>query len=219
MLKEFFNYSLNPFFISDNNKWSVKGFLKLFILCYLGALFVGSPGGLIKKYLNLVDTTEVDLNLKALLVGIVIAPIFEEFLFRFLLKPERRKIGVYIIVNIFILAVLIYKNSISIAILFSTISIIILLFCYLRSLETLIKFDLFKWNFYFVTVSFGFVHLFNLEGVSGYNYLWTPILILPYIYMGFVFGFIRMKYGFINSIIFHFSINIFGLLGMYFTNS
>lgn len=219
MVKEFFNYSLKPFFINDNKKWSVKDFLKLFILCYLGALFVGSSGGFVRKYLNLVDTTEVNLNLKALLIGIVIAPIFEEFLFRFLLKPERRKIGVYIIINVFILAVLIFKNSISIAILVSSISFIILLFCYLRTLEILIKFNLFKWNFYFVTLSFGFVHLFNLEGISGYNYLWTPILILPYIYMGFVFGFIRMKYGFINSVIFHFSINLFGLLGMYLTNS
>ncbi len=199
-------------------RWSIKEFLKLFILCYLGALFVGSPGSFIKKYLNLVDTTEIDLNFKTLLVGIIIAPFFEEFLFRLLLKPERRKIGVYIIVNFFVLAILIYRGSISMSILFLTICIVILLLCFLRTKEISIKFDIFKWKYYFVAVSFGFLHLFNLEGISGYSYLWTPILILPYIYMGFIFGFIRMKYGFINSVVFHFSINLFGLLGMYLIN-
>jgi len=61
---------------------------------------------------------------------------------------------------------------------------------------------LFKYGFYLFTILFGFVHITNYE-ITTNVLLFSPLLILPQLLVGFYFGYIRIKFGLIWSIFLH----------------
>ncbi|MEI7830514.1 MAG: CPBP family intramembrane glutamic endopeptidase [Prolixibacteraceae bacterium] len=60
----------------------------------------------------------------------------------------------------------------------------------------------FRYFFYLMTISFGLVHITNFE---GYKDLlgWMPFLTINQLFVGFILGFIRIKFGLVWSIIYH----------------
>lgn len=67
----------------------------------------------------------------------------------------------------------------------------------------------FKIAFYLLTIIFGFIHITNFE-INTNTLLFSPLLILPQLVVGFYFGFIRVRFGLIWSIFLHGTYN--GLL-------
>jgi|TARA_B110000046_G_C12973045_1_gene389815 hypothetical protein len=58
------------------------------------------------------------------------------------------------------------------------------------------------WIFYFMTLAFGLMHILNFEP-SLNIYLLAPILVAPQILIGINLGYLRVRFGLIWSILFH----------------
>ncbi|MDP8315264.1 MAG: CPBP family glutamic-type intramembrane protease [Candidatus Celaenobacter antarcticus] len=69
----------------------------------------------------------------------------------------------------------------------------------------------FKYIFYFSVLSFGMIHITNYE-LSLNHLLFIPIITLPQIILGIIFGFIRTKFGIGWSIVSHVFYNGVGIL-------
>lgn len=67
---------------------------------------------------------------------------------------------------------------------------------------TLFSKKYFKIGFYSLALIFGYVHLFNFE-ITTKILLFSPLLVLPQIVLGLVFGYIRVRFGLIYSILLH----------------
>ena len=65
-----------------------------------------------------------------------------------------------------------------------------------------------KWNrlfpalFYSSSLVFAFIHIFNF-GLSGWAFIFTPILVLPQFITGFLCGYLRVKFNFAYSMLLH----------------
>ena len=66
----------------------------------------------------------------------------------------------------------------------------------------------FTYAFYIFTLIFGFIHITNFE-ITTNVLLLSPILILPQLLVGSYFGYIRVKFGLIWSMLLHGSYNGF----------
>jgi len=70
----------------------------------------------------------------------------------------------------------------------------------------------FKYVFHLSAIVFGIFHLFNYETFYWWMFVIFPILAAPYIVMGYVFGYARMKYGFVNGFLMHSTVNFINVL-------
>lgn len=69
-----------------------------------------------------------------------------------------------------------------------------------------IKKKYFKIGFYTLAFLFGYLHIFNFD-ITPKLLLMSPILLLPQLVLGFVFGYIRVRLGLIYSIALHMCYN------------
>jgi len=60
----------------------------------------------------------------------------------------------------------------------------------------------FKIAFYTIGIIFAYIHLFNFE-INTNVILFSPLLVAPQLFVGFIFGFIRIRLGLIWSICLH----------------
>ena len=60
----------------------------------------------------------------------------------------------------------------------------------------------FRWVYYLSAVLFGLVHVSNYELSESQNLL-ISIIILPQLFLGFMLGFVRIKYGFYYCVLLH----------------
>jgi hypothetical protein len=116
------------------------------------------------------------------LFAVIVAPLFEEVMFRLILKFRS---------NFLIL----WSIHIGVAL-------------HLGQKRSLLKtarkvWDKFYgWIFYFMAVAFGLMHIMNFEP-SLNIYLLAPILVAPQILIGINLGYLRVRFGLIWSILFH----------------
>jgi len=64
------------------------------------------------------------------------------------------------------------------------------------------NYNYFKIVFYAFTIAFGFMHISNFE-MSTQVVLFSPLLVAPQISVGFLLGFIRVKFGLVWSMALH----------------
>ena len=60
----------------------------------------------------------------------------------------------------------------------------------------------FKTAFYVIGIIFAYVHIFNFE-ITTNVLLFSPLLVAPQFFIGLIFGFIRIRFGLIWSILLH----------------
>jgi len=147
----------------------------------------------------------------SLLFSIILFPILEEFAFRLYLKRNN--------INVFVSSFLV-AHMICSAFIFNTnnfsleqdgvLRILIDLFVASFSLYVYNK-QLFKLKFnflfYFSALLFGFVHIYNYDYSNPRVLLFALIICLPQIIAGILFGYTRIKYGIIGSVILHILVN------------
>ena len=61
---------------------------------------------------------------------------------------------------------------------------------------------LFKIAFYAIGIIFAYVHLFNFELTTNVI-LFSPLLVAPQFFVGLIFGYIRIRFGLLWSILLH----------------
>ncbi|MCX2743323.1 CPBP family glutamic-type intramembrane protease [Mangrovivirga sp. M17] len=69
----------------------------------------------------------------------------------------------------------------------------------------------FRWIFYFSILLFGLLHIVNFN-IPPLYYLLAPIFTFSQLIAGFLYGFVRVKYGFLYALFFHMINNLFGVL-------
>lgn len=164
------------------------------------------------------ETLEVPASLKEhlwmyILLVVIFSPVMEEVIFRLSLIFDPVNIALSIST---LIALIVHKVSNDI------ISIIsfLLLFFLINSLAFFYRLSFisfwdknFKYIFYFLSISFGLVHIGNYKFIEGYQYFIAPILIFPQLAIGFILSFTRLYYkkGFLICIIIHVFMNMISI--------
>ncbi len=206
-MKEVFAYCKSPYFIEENKSIPLKLFLKIWIISELASMLFAVPGALIEMQLSLKDVTD-ELDIYLAISGILYIPLIEEFGFRLLLKPTLKKIKVYLLVGILIATLVLLDGNFQLALAFIMIMTISISYFFLKKYFPADEKNIFKWYFYIIAISFGLFHITNYDELEGLLLFAGPIFVLPQIFMGFILGYMRMKFGFKIVILFHLLVNL-----------
>jgi len=138
--------------------------------------------------------------------SLIFAPIIEEIVFRFPL--QKAKWSYYFLICIFFVCTVLLLNKTIIYFditIFVIILILMLVFKFMDLPEKLVKFwhNNYTYLFYFITLIFGAIHLTNFSLYPLDNLWILPVLFIPQTICGFLFGYIRLKYGMIWCILQH----------------
>lgn len=207
----------NPKYISET-KINWYQFILLIFLYFFVVTVISIP---LSGIMHLLEGKHFssDLSVSEMFIkAVIIAPLIEESMFRLLLKPKQNNLIVFLLLmSPSALYTLYNGNYITFTVITSTelaILITILRNTYLLKLQKcIIKY--FRLFFYFSILSFGFLHIMNFSfpEINLWVILCTPLLVSPQIFMGSILGFVRVKYGFIYSILLHATINGVATLG------
>ncbi len=208
--------------------------LKVLILTYIGLVIANVPFTLMKK-LNLIGevSSAVNLVLDAMtqqsisfkpyfiFTSALLVPLLEETAFRLFLtrfKINYFIVSVSLITGILILhftGALLWRPESYLLLSLSTYFYVLIISGVIGTALWLGRKQLEKteksWNnnpgliFYSSAVFFAFFHFMSIN-LNGTNLLLTPIILLPFMVYGLAFGYIRIRLGFIYSILLHFII-------------
>ena len=226
---QFFRFILNPFLI--RNPASKTSLVRS--LCFAGlTISVGFVLDLISKIPAIVKYfcyNDDLLNNKMFMHGIffsffiggIIAPILEEFIFRFYLNSLLGNI-IYLFINLFIILQIFYgfeKLQMVIYILAVIISILLVSILFEQSILFREKLSFFVTKyfqifFYFSVLTFALVHVSNLEICNQHSFF-IILLLLPQFFGGLIFSYARLKWGLKTSILIHSLNNLIGIMIMY----
>jgi len=207
-MNDFFLYIARPTSIHFYKKIRLGYVVKLLFFYFVAILILGLISHLLCDKLGINKDYQLNTN-KSILVGVFLAPIYEEILFRALLIFKKKYICLFIIVSAIIDILSMIERNVIVAITFSApllISIILLFIFSKKNIEIFIKQN-FRWFFYFSVLSFAFAHITIFSGDYLKIILIAPILVSPQIVLGLILGYIRMNNGLRYSIIFHCIIN------------
>ncbi|OAQ39060.1 hypothetical protein A5893_10300 [Pedobacter psychrophilus] len=145
----------------------------------------------------------------------VFAPILEELIFRYQLKNYYMSIVCYALLAIGLL----YKIFTGLTLFISIGLVVIIGFMVIITFgnnhfkkHQLIS-KLFHSHFYLTAICFGISHVYNYSNPFEYGF---PIilLVLPQIFLGFILGYVRMRFGLLNSMIMHSAYNFIPALAL-----
>jgi len=162
---------------------------------------------------------EIDLTQRInLFWGVILAPIYEEILFRSLLKFKKINILLFSI-TLFVLSIAeFYKSRAEIAVFLSILLVgfLSLLIIFSRNrIESYLS-SRFNYFFYATILLFGLLHATNFTGNPYTILAFSFILGSPQLVVGSILGYIRMNHGLFYSILFHVVLNstmLFSLIG------
>jgi len=143
-----------------------------------------------------------------ILMGVFLAPIYEEICCRLWLVASKRNYLIVIACLSSISFVELFRGKYLISIIFITISILLVSINFIdkQKIKTLYL-RYFRFLFWFSALLFGLLHATNFRGCTFTIIALSPLLCLPQIIMGFILGYIRMSYGFWYGVLLHFLIN------------
>ena len=145
---------------------------------------------------------------KIFILAVIIAPIFEEILFRYYLtKPVLIFIAIPTIIALG--SLIMYSTgllNLFAFILFLIVSSLSLLLLFWKSVNLIehLKIwyqDKFAYVFYLSAVLFAFIHIYNFHDMMPWYY--TPILVFPQFFIGLYLGYLRVRNGLSYSILVH----------------
>jgi len=173
---------------------------------------------IICKLLNITHK-ELDLTQRInLFWGVILAPIYEEILFRSLLKFKKINILLFSI-TLFVLSIAeFYKSRAEIAVFLGILLVgflsLLIIFSGNR-IESYLS-SRFNYFFYATILLFGLLHATNFTGNPYTILAFSFILGSPQLVVGSILGYIRMNHGLFYSILFHVVLNstmLFSLIG------
>ena len=228
--KTYHQYFLNKFhdvvnfLVTPNNKpineLRTKDKIKDILILYIQKFILSILAVVLVRILISAENIEISI-LDFILIGVFVVPLIEEVIFRLPLvfKPFYLSISScfssLIIISKFYFhtGYLNFDNLFFIRLLIAIV-IGIVMYLFTRKYTVLIErfWDIyFKWVYYGSIIMFGSLHITNFE-LTKENLLLLPFLTLPQLIAGIYTGYIRVKYGFIYTLIFHSMNNLISLL-------
>jgi hypothetical protein len=161
--------------------------------------------------LNPEVTLDEATSLKFALAACLLAPIIEELIFRLPLVVNKFNLMVsngfliYLFSSKYLIGEVYEASLINLLCLFFSFSIPIILYSLDRITNQIVNFlkNHFSLFFYTLLILFGFLHILKYDNATMYLYIFSPIIVLPYILMAYVSSYFRLKYGILFSILFH----------------
>jgi len=222
MFKNFFSYLKNPIATENVESFTIKIYFKLILLSYF-LMFVSSVFLMILKSYNLLPNyykPEIN-SLSIFWIAVILAPLFEEILCRLILKISKLNIALFLAILIAVITKILFFKGIILYVYLSAIPLFGLIYFAISQfhfpLEVIDQFikSKFRIIFHFSAIAFGMLHLSNYETIYWWMIVFIPFLTAPYIALGYVFGYVRMKYGFLYGLAMHSTINfIFAFMVM-----
>lgn len=208
-MTDFFDFLKNPIYNITLSKPNYYHFLNLLLFYILSVVMLGILAYIISQIFGITHNKIGLPFLTKILVGFLLAPIYEEILFRSLFRFNRVNITLFIVILILFVAYAIVKEApvsfmVSSIILVAIISIITIL-----PIETISRYIVknIKNIFYLTSILFGLFHTMNFTGNIWLIITFSIFLCGPQIVAGLILGYIRLKYGLVYAIIFHMLIN------------
>lgn len=206
-MSDFLDYIKKPYYIKSQQA-HVWQLIKLFILLFIIVLiFLGTITSFFDLVFKFKNNSITIYNLNNYLKLVVIAPIIEEMVFRFFLKPKYKNI-IILVVFMTILGIYYYivKKTLNYIIVILLINIIFFYLIYNKAV--LKKFQIHFINYFSIyfcsfSIIFALLHSFNYQIENPLFYIILPLIVAPQFIMGLFFGYIRMKYNILYSIFFH----------------
>ncbi|AWD32243.1 hypothetical protein CKSOR_00102 [Candidatus Kinetoplastibacterium sorsogonicusi] len=220
-IKDFQLFIKSPNFHSKYKKNDIKNisfFIKrlkyliicVFLLWILNIFFIGP----IVNFIILKTGVQHKINHLNLsfFKAVIVAPIVEELMFRYILRKPLGFIIIYPLIISFIF------NLSNIKIFLILMPLILcnyvlrknLKFCWLRNYV-----KIFPYIFHLISILFALLHILNFSNISKFSIL-IPFLVLPQWFTGIVLGWIRMRYSIYDSILLHSLFNLLPLILLYF---
>ncbi len=215
-MKNLLNYLRNPVYCS-NKKPKFTYFLHLYLYFILIVIPINLGILFITKEFHIKEQEVVGLSARhVIFLTVLFSPIYEEILFRSLLKFKKINVIIFIATNLFLWLVAFFRSKISSPIFYLILILVfgllsILLWFGRDKVEQYVSSN-FKYFFYGTALIFGLVHASNFTGNIYLILIFSPILGGPQIVLGLILGYIRMKNGLVYSILFHMLINSVFLL-------
>jgi len=225
MIKSFFEYLKNPVTNENSDLFTFRIYFKLIGMCYL-FIIVSSiilniiksldvlPGYTVPKIESFAKSGSIILFLFVVIFG----PLLEEILFRLNLKITKLNISAFLTGLLVLIIQVSFFRKFHFFIYLSTIPIFALIYYAINhfhfpieKIDHFVK-SKFRYVFHFSAIVFGMIHLTNYATIYWWMIVLIPFLTAPYIAMGYVFGYARMKYGFANGLLMHSTINFISVL-------
>jgi len=203
-----FTFLRNPSYTESFNKIEWSEFFLLLFVFYLLEMPLGISIKLLINALGLEAKQIPFPYLKKIILGLLIAPIFEELLMRLNLVFSKRNLIVFLITCLGLAIFFFLKGSNFKLILFINIflAFLIILIFYDQCKSFIVR--NYRFFFYTIAIMFGLFHIFNFNGITLSNFACTPIIVIPQIFMGFLLGYFRVTYGFIYAVFCHSLLNL-----------
>jgi hypothetical protein len=220
---EFVDYLRKPLYIAEDasmSKTEKFQYLYKVLLCKLALLPILVPIIYFSKEFTEAKFIEYKDTWMMYFAVVALAPIIEESLFRGVLRYSRWSISIAISLLIGFLIELTGANDLidlHIGFIYLACFILIpIIFTFTEQFDGFLRVfwaKYFVFIFHFIAISFGLIHLTNYTNIN--NYFFALPLVTSQIILGYVLGFVRMKFGLGYSMAFHAAWNFiagFGLL-------
>lgn len=203
------NYVVRPYYVGSNRQPTFVGFMGLLGIYLLTAFFLGFLQVVVCHLFGIVRKA-LDLSLiDRLILVVLMAPVYEEILFRSLLKIRRINALIFVLVLSGLILFSFIHSKTAYVIAFSV--VLTAFFCVLVLLkEAQVKSFVekyFAYLFYISALSFGLLHSNNFTGETWKLITFSFVLGGPQILLGIILGYVRVNYGLFYSILFHAIIN------------
>jgi len=137
------------------------------------------------------------------ILAVIIAPIFEEILFRYYINKPSLFVYGFLTALLFFIVYASFSKMIGLYISIPLAFLVIYVISQDEIVDKLTRVykDYFPYFFYFGAVLFAYVHIFNFDG----SMLWyhTPLLVFPQFFLALYLGYIRIRNGIQYSIFVH----------------
>ena len=227
LIKRFLLFLIHPSAKQDKSLTRIDKIRDVIILFLLKFVTSSILAIVIKSFFNYDNTAFAEAKtlyspVLLLIIGVVILPTIEEIAFRLMMlfKAENLSLSFAVLVyyiftkGYFQTYVTDIDNFFFIRVTIAIIAGFAMYFIVLRHEPKVRKFwELnFKWIYYFSFVLFAWIHIINYD-LTLEILLLMPVLTLPQLIGGIVYGFVRVKYGFVYSCILH-GLNNFVPIGL-----
>lgn len=157
-----------PVYLTISRDEKIRNVCIYFLLIqFIGAILLWYPVALAEKFhlFNKLNSAVEDDVLTTIISAIIVAPLIEEWLFRFPLGENRHK-------------------------------------------------PYFRWLYYGISIFFGLIHILMYE-IDSTHLPYIPFITMTQIFSGFMFGYIRIVYGFLYGIVLHALFNTLAVIWEY----
>ncbi len=221
IILELIDYIRRPRLLVADQGSELQRFISIHILLLLALMASMFYMSFISVFIDL-DSFQHQMDQEMEIIGplgifvaaVIIAPLMEEYFFRYGMRYHRSFLSSIVLALGFAIFVFIQKLTIIPAIIISAIVIAIFAFTKYREnrlshsakgirISKVIHHKYFKYAFYFQAVVFGLAHMSNFILDADTTILILPLLIVPQLILGFILGFIRMKYSFMANLYLH----------------